>query len=115
MGQCPALANVLTIALFESDQPHMIVLYLISPTFNDNDHLPKDNVSIANRSWSVVQVQNAVSTKEARPVRELNWYSIYLMYSNSRNGATPSFFHKCATPFPQICFSAVTAVKTPVG
>ena len=22
------------------------------------------------------------------------------VYSNSRNGATPSFFHKCATPFP---------------
>ena len=22
------------------------------------------------------------------------------MYSDSRNGATPSFFHKCATPFP---------------
>ena len=76
------MANVLTIALFESDQPHMIVLYLISPTFNDNDqpHLSKDNVSIANRSRPVVQVQNAVSTKEARPVRELNWYSIYLMY-----------------------------------
>ena len=60
--------------------PTMIVLYLISPTSNDNDHLSKDNVSIANRSWPVVQVQNAVSTKEARPVRELNWYSIYLMY-----------------------------------
>ena len=22
------------------------------------------------------------------------------MYSDSRNGETPSFFHKCATPFP---------------
>ena len=25
---------------------------------------------------------------------------LILIYSNSRNGATPSFFHKCATPFP---------------
>ena len=23
-----------------------------------------------------------------------------LVYGNSRNGATPSFFHKCAKPFP---------------
>ena len=34
------------------------------------------------------------------------------MYRNFRNGATPSFFHKCATPCP---FRAVPAVKTPVG
>ena len=31
-------------------------------------HLAEDNVSIANWSWSSVQVQNAVSTKEAGPV-----------------------------------------------
>ena len=43
-------------------------------------HLSKDDVSIANRPRPVVQVQNAVSTKESRPVSDkLNSFSFLIV------------------------------------
>ena len=60
--------------------------------------LSKDDVSIANGPWSVVQVQNAVSTKESRPVRRcsklcISCYSIvvHMVRGAPKNGQSWDF------------------------
>ena len=47
-----------------------------------------------------VQGEKEQDTSQQLKTKKPKGQTWTLMYSNSRNGATPSFFHKCATPFP---------------